>query len=279
MASTQNNNKTFQVVPDTYMIFRMFESPSHLHLKEILQNMNFNKDLKFTLLQTLVKLGYWFENNLDLIQAYDGYCYSADVNGTYGYIDNKNSHSLIDKRPLANPQMLSTRIIVEITDELYQKIAVELKAKAATLQITPGPRGNVYSSLESEKLTRRVENEFGVYKLDIFDTAFEAYKKLCSFMNDDYIADDTPEIKFATFFPENLDNWSCEIHDYDRELMYNHDLVEIKPVTERPGITPLDTFIKGEYLPTGLYKLILTIHDVDLAANMPQLKEILTLFT
>lgn len=279
--SQNSTNKTFGVISDDYTSFRMYESPEHLQLKEIIQNTNFNNNLNINLIQAVIEGGYWVENYPPkVIQHYcgfNGFCATPDADAktmctTFHFC------ALKGVRPLIEPQYLSTKIAINISHDLYQKIAAELEAKISLLQITPGPRNNIYRTLTSERLIKSANTEFGIYKLDVFDSAFDAYQKLCILMNNNYIMDSTPEIKFATFFPEDLDNLIIAHDDHDYST-YNRDLVEIKPVAEMLDITPLDTFSESKYIPSETWKLILTVHNVDLPANMDTLQEILTLFT
>lgn len=174
---------------------------------------------------------------------------------------------------IVTSEEISTDIILEIPDDFYQKIEDELKAKASLLHITFNLQHRIRKSLKIEKTTKLIETEYGVYKRDIFDQAFAVYKTLCAMLGGSSVEDKKLEIGFISFQPDI----SSEDEDEDDYLEYNPELVDISPVSEMNGETPLITFIKYASFDSGCKKI--TISNVNLPSNMATLKEILALFT
>lgn len=252
-------NKTYQISFDAYMKFRMNYSPSHLQVQEFIQSGKFNANLKINLLQTVVESGYWDEIHSDE-RVHDSPVYPhCEVE---------------DKRPLVDHKLLSTQIVIEMSYDLYQKITDELQAKTALWQITPGPLYGVYKILTIERPYKVVKIKHGVYKRPNFDETFEMYKKMCFLMDSDNMAGSITEEFFAAY-PAFLSN---NYKYFYEDKKYNPKLVDIKPVSEMGDIIPLKKFKKDTYVPADICRVTITIHDVDLPANMSQLKEILTLF-
>lgn len=262
MSAVENPaQKTFQVMSDNYTTYKMTESPEHLQVRELVQNMNFNNDLKISLLQTVVEVNYWDEKVPDGAQ---GIC------GSYGacgcepkYLSHCHAE---DKRLLVDPKQLSTRLTVTMSNDSYQKLAEELKAKTALIKLTPGPRQNTY---DVEKVLFDVKTETikcGVYKRANFDEAFAAYQKL-HFLIDGHHNESITELSFASM---------TKLDDYESD--FNLKVVDIKPVSDMPGCKPLATSNDYKDVLSGVCNVTITIHNVDLMNNMETLKDILSLF-
>lgn len=291
-------NKTFQVNSGTCSSYQMIESSEHLQVKEIIQNMNLNEELKITLLQTVVGFGYWDEqapnccfdyntfmcgpngfsvrthatcvpeNNICVGKSADCVTIDGDIINNSccsGRICRKEDY--IDQRLVIDPKLLSTQIVIKMSNDMYQKLIAELEAKRSLFKLTAGPRGNIYKTLAVTKLYEVVKIVYGVFKLPDFDEAFTAYKKLYSLIHGE--SDEIlTELHFAKY---NINR---------HNLTYNPKLVCNRPVFEMEGSVPLETFsIDRRSLQSDNCEVILTNHNVDLSANMETLKEILALFT
>lgn len=253
-------NKTFQVMSDRYSSYRIIESSEHLQVRGLVQNMNLNKDLKISLLQTEVEVNYWDGKISDGVPGLSG---SAGCDDKC-YCDGRCYR--LNERPLVEPKKLSTRLTVTMSNELYQKLEEELKAKTALFKLTPGPRGNIYDVEKVLFDTKAELIEYGIYKRSNFDEAFAAYKKL-HFLIDGQYNESITELSFASM---------TKLDDYESD--FNLKIVDIKPVSEMPGCEPLATSNDYKDVLSGVCNVTITIHNVDLMNNMETLKDILSLF-
>lgn len=245
------NNIKFSIVSDHGYPHRFKETPEHLKLKDLLLAFHFNSDFSITLKQDKIPCNYWYEGP----GPYPPGCGDIGEPGPAS-CDGGNRSLIPDTRPFYDSNKLSSQITIICSDRVIRKMDL-IKNSVSKFVRTAGPRGNVYSNLGFMNLRLRKRVEFGVYKREMFDELYESYRK----------ADNTiTELQFASF---------GVVPGANDETKYNTKIVEVKPVDySRPALTYIQV---DKFFPSNQSEIVITIYNVDLAANMTALQELLTL--